>query len=43
MLKAEYYTAPTDIDLVVFDKLIPQITICAGSKRRLTLSRCGRW
>jgi len=24
MLKAEYYTAPTDIDLVVFDKLIPQ-------------------
>jgi len=24
MLKAEYYTAPTDIDLGVFDKLIPQ-------------------
>ena len=23
MLKAEYYTAPTDIDLVVFEKLIP--------------------
>jgi transposase len=23
MLKAEYYTAPTDLDLLVFDKLIP--------------------
>ena len=23
MLKAEYYSAPTDIDLLVFEKLIP--------------------
>ena len=40
MLKENYYTEPTELDILVFDKLVPPSTICVGSSGSLTLNGC---